>query len=162
MRIQFNKKEFNIPWEYLAAPFLIILAVIIVISYRIDNKQEEIIPVSVSATPYVSEGPATPKASADPGSSYDVPDADDNPTDQTIDPDQSGQNNEVSISNKVNINNAGMDELIALPYIGEVKAKAIIDYRTANGSFKKIDDLLNVKGIGPKTLERLRPLVSLN
>lgn len=61
----------------------------------------------------------------------------------------------------VNINKAEAAELTSLPGIGEKKAQAIIDYRKANGPFKKIDDLQNVKGIGAKTLAKLRPLVTL-
>ena len=43
-----------------------------------------------------------------------------------------------------------------------MKAQAIIDYRTKNGPFKSVDDLTNVKGIGPKTLEDIRKDVSIS
>jgi len=61
----------------------------------------------------------------------------------------------------VNINTATKDELIALPGIGPAKAQAILDYRKTNGPFKAVDDLRNVKGIGAKQLERLRPDIAV-
>ena len=64
-----------------------------------------------------------------------------------------------SNSGKVNINQADLAQLETLPGIGAKKAQAIIDYRTANGSFHSLEDLGKVKGIGPKMLEKLRDLV---
>src|SRR5260221_11582991 len=61
----------------------------------------------------------------------------------------------------VNINTATKDELIALSGIGPAKAQAILDYRKANGPFKSVDDLKNVKGIGAKRLEKLRAEISV-
>ena len=49
------------------------------------------------------------------------------------------------IQEKVSINKATTEELQKVKYIGKVKAKAIVDYRTANGEFKSLDDLLQVK-----------------
>ena len=61
----------------------------------------------------------------------------------------------------VNINSASETDLVALPGIGPSKAKAIAEYRQQKGGFKSIDDLKQVKGIGPATLEKLRAHVSL-
>ena len=62
---------------------------------------------------------------------------------------------------KVNINTATVQELTALPGIGQVKAEAIVKYREANGSFKSVDDLTKVKGIGPKMLDKIRDEISV-
>lgn len=62
---------------------------------------------------------------------------------------------------KVNLNNATMDQLDELPGVGPVTAKSILDWRTKNGSFTKVEDLLDVKGIGQATLDDLRDLVTV-
>lgn len=62
---------------------------------------------------------------------------------------------------KININTASAQELEALSGIGPVKAQAIVDYRNENGFFRTIDELMNVTGIGPKTLEGIRDQISL-
>ena len=59
----------------------------------------------------------------------------------------------------LNINTASEKELQTLPNIGERMAKRIIDYRTQNGNFASVDALQDVKGIGPKTIEKLRPFI---
>ncbi|HKN48500.1 MAG TPA: helix-hairpin-helix domain-containing protein [Candidatus Polarisedimenticolia bacterium] len=62
---------------------------------------------------------------------------------------------------KVNINTAGVEELLALPGIGPAYAARIVEYREKNGPFKKLEDLLNVRGIGEKTFERIRDRLTL-
>ena len=57
----------------------------------------------------------------------------------------------------VNINTATKDELDALPGIGPVKAQAIVDYRKAHGPCKSVEELKDVKGIGAKRFEKLKP-----
>jgi len=64
-------------------------------------------------------------------------------------------------SKLLNVNTADTVALQALPGIGPKKAEAIILYRASNGPFRQVDDLILVKGIGPKTLEKLRPLVTV-
>jgi len=49
---------------------------------------------------------------------------------------------------KVNINRAGMQELMTLELIGEIRAKLIIEYRQKNGPFRRPEDMIKVKGIG--------------
>ena len=61
----------------------------------------------------------------------------------------------------VNINTATQAQLETLPGIGPVIAGRIIEYRTANGGFRSVGQLEAVKGIGPKTLEKLMPYVGL-
>lgn len=62
---------------------------------------------------------------------------------------------------KININTAEAWLLEALPEIGEKTAQNIIDYRTKSGPFKNVEELTNVKGIGPKTLEKIKDLVTV-
>ena len=62
---------------------------------------------------------------------------------------------------KININLASQAELETLPRIGPAMAQRIIDYRTEHGSFRTVDELLEVKGIGPKTLQRLSDRVTV-
>lgn len=62
---------------------------------------------------------------------------------------------------KVNLNTATAEQLDALPGVGPVTAKAILDWRTRNGRFAKVEDLLDVKGIGQATLDDLRDLVTV-
>ena len=62
---------------------------------------------------------------------------------------------------KININTATKEQLMTLPGIGEVKAQAIIDYRTKNGPFKSIHDIVNVSGIGEKTFEKIENLITV-
>ncbi|MBP1914845.1 helix-hairpin-helix domain-containing protein [Lederbergia galactosidilytica] len=57
---------------------------------------------------------------------------------------------------KVNINQADAAELETLPGIGPSKAATIIQYREENGSFKEIEELMNISGIGEKTFEKLK------
>jgi competence protein ComEA len=62
----------------------------------------------------------------------------------------------------VNINTADAAQLALLPRVGEKAAARIIEYRTQHGPFKKTTDLMQVKGFGAKTLERLSPYISLS
>ena len=61
----------------------------------------------------------------------------------------------------LNINTASAEELQTLPNIGAEMAQRIVNYRSQNGNFNRVDALQNVKGVGAKTLEKLRPFVDV-
>ncbi len=62
---------------------------------------------------------------------------------------------------KLDLNRATVEQLKELPRIGVKTAQAIVKYRKDHGKFKSVDELLEVKGIGKKKLELLRPLVTV-
>ena len=64
-----------------------------------------------------------------------------------------------SIKLKIDLNRAEWYELIILPGIGEKKARAIVEYRKGTGSFKNIEQLCGVNGIGTETVKRIKDLV---
>ena len=72
-----------------------------------------------------------------------------------------GSGMEGSGAGLININKASAQELEQLPGIGPVKAKSIIEYRDKNGYFTKIDDIINVSGIGEKTFERIKDSITI-
>lgn len=61
----------------------------------------------------------------------------------------------------VNLNAATPEQLEALPGIGPRAAQRIVEYRTKNGGFKKVEDLMKIQGIGERSFLRLRPLVTV-
>ncbi|HXI26845.1 MAG TPA: helix-hairpin-helix domain-containing protein [Vicinamibacterales bacterium] len=61
----------------------------------------------------------------------------------------------------VNINTASAAELDALPGIGAKTAALIVEYRQKNGPFKKIEELMNVRGVGEKSFLKLKPQITV-
>ncbi len=62
----------------------------------------------------------------------------------------------------IDLNKASEKDLEKLPMIGQIKAKAIVRYRNENGPFKRIEDVVNVSGIGEKTFERIKPYITIS
>jgi competence protein ComEA len=61
----------------------------------------------------------------------------------------------------VNINTAEVAQLDTLPRIGLKMAQRILEYRKSNGNFKRVQDLMKVKGIGEKVFAKLQPLITI-
>ena len=61
----------------------------------------------------------------------------------------------------LNINTATPAQLETLPGLGKAVAERIVEYREKNGNFKKVEDLMNVKGIGEKSFLKLKPLITV-
>lgn len=67
----------------------------------------------------------------------------------------------VAAANLLNINTASLAQLDTLPGIGPTTAQKIIDYRTQHGPFQKIEDIMNVSGIGPSTFDNIKTLITV-
>lgn len=61
----------------------------------------------------------------------------------------------------VNLNDATPQQLETLPGIGPRAAQRIVEFRTKNGGFKKVEDLMKIQGIGERSFLRLKPLVTV-
>lgn len=61
-----------------------------------------------------------------------------------------------AVTNRIDINTASAEALMSLPGIGPAIAQRIIEYRDKNGPFRRTVELMNVKGIGEKTFDRLK------
>ncbi len=62
---------------------------------------------------------------------------------------------------KVNINTATASELETLPRVGPKVAQRIIDFRTKNGNFKKVEEIMKVQGIGEKIFDDIKDLITV-
>jgi comEA protein len=62
----------------------------------------------------------------------------------------------------INLNTATQAQLESLPGVGPKAAQRVIEYRKQNGNFKKVEDLMNVKGFGEKTFLKLKPMLTVS
>jgi competence protein ComEA len=61
----------------------------------------------------------------------------------------------------INLNTATVQQLEALPGVGARTAQLIVEHRQKNGGFKKVEELMNIKGIGEKSFLKLKPMVTV-
>ena len=64
-------------------------------------------------------------------------------------------------SNKININTSDASQLDKIPGVGPARAADIINYRESHGNFKSIEEIKNIKGIGDKTFESMKDLITI-
>ncbi|RMI15480.1 MAG: helix-hairpin-helix domain-containing protein [Calditrichaeota bacterium] len=100
-----------------------------------------------------ASAPAEPGTSGSPQSGHGIPSKSSSPATASA--------QTAPVSYPININTASAEELQQLPRVGPKTAARIIRYREEHGPFATKRDLMKVKGIGPKTLERLRPLITV-
>ena len=62
---------------------------------------------------------------------------------------------------RININTAPASELESLPRIGPKVAQRIVDFRTKNGNFKKVEEIMKVQGIGEKIFDQIKDLITV-
>ncbi|MGB8959783.1 MAG: helix-hairpin-helix domain-containing protein [Candidatus Aminicenantales bacterium] len=62
---------------------------------------------------------------------------------------------------RININTAPASELETLPRIGPKVAQRIVDFRTKNGNFKKVEEIMKVQGIGEKVFDQIKDLITV-
>lgn len=132
---------------------LLVLACIGQYSARASVHPASGVEASLAPAHVASAAPGAPDAGASPPAALDVPDASPAPRAHSA---------RATPDDPVVLNTATADDLRRLPGIGEKRALAILELRAKLGRFKQVDDLLRVKGVGRKSLAKLRPLVRLD
>ena len=161
-----KKDEVTEKWKFyaLAGLILVILVGAGVLSYEIKKSNPSTDPAAADAADMQSQVAALNKKIDDLNKAIEQAKSTTSTTTTTsvkTSSSSASSSSAATVSGKVNINTADEAALDSLPQVGPVTAQAIIDYRNANGPFKSIDELDNVKGIGPATIAKFRDLVTI-
>jgi competence protein ComEA len=124
-----------------------------------DTRLEDLIALAGGLTPLADTVRINFAAILSDGDYFYIPTADEEIPETAANSILNLNNRSLEIGFPINLNTAAQEELEALPGIGPTKAKAIIAYRETNGAFTSVDELLNVDGIGPATLETIIELI---
>jgi competence protein ComEA len=120
----------------------------------VDGDQIVVPELIPTATPRPPTSTPAPTITVGPGTPSPTP----APTDTSAPPPAAASGGATS---KININTATTAELEALPRIGPAIAQRIVDYRAEHGPFQKIEDIMNVTGIGPATFDAIKDLITV-
>ena len=120
--------------------------------YRLDEgaRVVDVIAAAGGLTPEADENAINLARPLSDGEQLQVPAVGESPAESPVD----------GGDGRVNLNTADVTALDTLPRVGPAIAQRIIDWRESNGRFTSVDDLQEISGIGPKTLEKLRHLVT--
>lgn len=121
--------------------------------FRLGN-QEELVFTCAEELPVQQEAPAGDQTAAE--------EQEASAEDRTAAEEQESSGEEEASAGKVDLNTAGIEELMTLKGVGETRAKAIIEYRTQNGRFTRIEDIMQIPGIKEGIFSKIRNQITVH
>ncbi len=167
-KLQISRAE-RISITFLLAVILILLVLSTLLTQKVNENQERYNQLAAELerkTQQIQQEKEKQRQKYIAGSVAEVPELSEPTTsksvEQQVDENSKQEVKEASAQPQIiNINKATAAELQQLDGIGPTYAQRILKYREENGGFKSVDDLINIKGIGKKRLENIRPFVTL-
>jgi competence protein ComEA len=157
--IRVNINKLPTPLATIIAILVVGMSVYTFVTSLQPEPEDPTAPPAATTDGAIATPPATPANPADPAAPGNDPATPAAPPDTPADP--ALVTPAPAPTFPININTADAKTLILLPNIGEARANKIIEYRTANGSFVAIEDIQNVKGIGPEIFKELQGKIAV-